>query len=66
MTTRTVTALLLPLYFFYAKYRLLNLARNIPGRAINDKYAKLRQFTVTGVGLIPAKVDKKYPDYSIQ
>ena len=29
-----------------------NSARNIPGRATNDKYAKLKQFSVIGVGLI--------------
>jgi hypothetical protein len=49
-----------------AKYRLLNLARNIPGRATNDKYAKLKQLSVIGVGLILAKVDKNYPAQGIQ
>jgi len=33
---------------------------------MNDKYAKLKQFSVVGVGLILAKVDKKYPAYGIQ
>jgi hypothetical protein len=62
---RTVTALLMSLSP-QAKYRLLNLARNIPKRATNDKYAKLKQLSVIGVGPILAKVDKKYPAYGIQ
>jgi hypothetical protein len=32
---------------------------------MNGKYAKLKQFYVIGVGLILAKVDKKYPVYRI-
>jgi hypothetical protein len=43
-----------------------NRARNIPKRATNDKYAKLKQLSVIGVRFILATVDKKYPAYSIQ
>jgi hypothetical protein len=61
---RIVTILFLCLSSL-VKYRLCS-ARNIPDGAMNDKYAKLKQFSVVGVGLILAKVDKKYPAYGIQ
>jgi hypothetical protein len=52
--------------FFLCGAPSVNTARNIPGGATNDKYAKSKQLSVIGIGLILAKVDKKYPAYSIQ
>jgi hypothetical protein len=44
----------------------MNRARNIPKGATNNKYATLKRLSAIGIGLILAKVDKKYPAYSIQ
>jgi len=41
-------------------------SKKYTGGATNDKYAKLKQLSVIGVGSILARVDKNYPAYGIQ
>jgi hypothetical protein len=39
----------------------VDLAKNIPAMTTNGNYAKLEPFYAIAIGLILAKVDKRYP-----